>query len=578
MASSNSHNIPEFQEQDGIITTKLELHTPKHAPPMDETGGNDANDNDQTMKSNPNSEKIATEDGVQEQNQVYLTGWKMGVAVLGLSTSVFLMALDSSILATAIPKMTTALKSLNAVGWYGSAYLLTTAAFQVTYGKFYSYFPIKWVYLTAFGIFEIGSLICATAPNSTAFIIGRAIAGLGSAGLFSGAMIIISNISPLEKRPMYTGIISAMYGIASVAGPLMGGALTDRVSWRWCFYINLPCAVIPIVAILFLPISTKAILRRGGFFQTLKDFDVPGSLTFIPAIVCLLIALQWGGTQYEWSSWRVILLLVIFAVLFVAFVVIQIWQGDKAMLPPRIICKRSMLPAILFAFCNCAGYFILIYYIPIWFQAIKGTSAIGSGIRNLPMLLSMSISSIATGLLVTYFGYYGPFMIGSSIVTSIGAGLVSTWKPNTGSPSWIAFQIIFGAGMGLGLEQSLIAVQAIVDPADIPAGTALMVFTQSFGGTVFISAAQNLFEKHLISALSENVPSLDPQVVLNLGATGIRGAVTNGDLLGVIESYNDAIRHAFYIATGVAAASILGSITIEWKNLHANSKKDTPQS
>jgi MFS family permease len=150
------------------------------------------------------------------------------------------MALDNSIIATAIPRITDQFHSLGDVGWYGSAYLLTTAALQLLFGKFYSYFSIKWTYLVAISIFELGSLICGVANSSLTLIIGRAVAGLGSAGIFSGALIILAHSVPLEKRPAYSGFIGSMYGIASVSGPLLGGVFTDKATWRWCFYINLP--------------------------------------------------------------------------------------------------------------------------------------------------------------------------------------------------------------------------------------------------------------------------------------------------------------------------------------------------
>ena len=145
---------------------------------------------------------------------------------------------DNTIIATAIPRISDEFSSVEDIGWYGSAYLLTTCAFQLLWGKFYTFFSIKWTFLVTIGIFELGSLVCGVAPNSTALIVGRAIAGLGSAGIFSGALIIIAYSVPLEKRPIYTGLIGGMYGIASVAGPLMGGAFTDRLTWRWCFYIK----------------------------------------------------------------------------------------------------------------------------------------------------------------------------------------------------------------------------------------------------------------------------------------------------------------------------------------------------
>jgi Major Facilitator Superfamily len=437
------------------------------------------------------------------------------------------------------------------------------------FGKFYSFFSIKWTYLIAIGVFELGSLICATAPTSNAFIVGRAIAGLGCSGLFSGALIIIAHSVPLRQRPLYTGLIGSMYGIASVAGPLMGGAFTDKLTWRWCFYINLPIGAVTIIVImLFFKSPTIKKDAAVGFWKRLEQFDLWGTLVFIPAIVCLLLALQWGGSKYAWKDGRIIACLVLFVVLSVAFVWIQHWRQENATVPPRIFCQRSILAAAFFGFCVGSAFLLLVYYLPLWFQAVKGATAIKSGIMNLPMILALVIFSIIAGGLVTALGYYSPFMIASSILMAIGAGLITTFESNTGHAKWIGYQCLFGFGCGLGMQQSLIVAQTVLPIADVPIGVSIMIFAQTLGGALFISIGQNIFTNKLISGLASRVPDLDPKVVINTGATSLK---TIPELVKyfpeVIASYNDALVGAYEVSLAMACISILGSAFVEWKSV-----------
>ncbi|KAI3392017.1 hypothetical protein diail_6344 [Diaporthe ilicicola] len=513
----------------------------------------------------------------RQDGSEYPSGIKLVLITIALCLAVFLMALDNSIIATAIPKITDQFHSLDTVGWYGSAYLLTTAALQLLFGKFYSYLNIKWVFLSAIGLFELGSLICGVAPNSTALIIGRALAGAGSAGILSGALIILAFTVPLRQRPAYAGGITSMYGIASVAGPLLGGAFTDKATWRWCFYINLPIGAITVLVVMFFfqppkgssssssstaPASTNKTRR-----ELLNEFDPLGTIVFMPAIVCLLLALQWGGTTYAWNSGRVIALFVVFGVHIAVFLFIQWRQQENATVPPRIIKMRTVWSGAAFSAATGAAFFSGIYFLPLWFQAVKGSSAVSSGIMNLPLLISVVLFSLVAGIVVSVLGYYTPFMLVSTVLTSVGYGLISTFHPSTGAGVWIGYQILAGAGVGFGMQQPLMAVQAVLSDKDLPTGTAVIVFTQTLGGSLFVSVSQNVFSNKLVEYVRDYAPGLDPATVLSAGATSIQKIIPAEFLDGVTLAYNDALMQTFLVSAALAAVSIVGSGFMEWRSV-----------
>ena len=257
--------------------------------------------------------------------------------------------------------------------------MLTNCAFQLLIGRLYTFYTPKYVYLALILTFEIGSAICGAAPNSIALIIGRAIAGLGAAGVQSGAAVMVVSAVPLAKIPKYQGIFGFSFGIASAAGPLLGimkpihaflilvtlltcfigGAFTTNVNWRWCFYINLPIGGVAMLIIL-LVLQPKGPVQKGVLNrQILARLDLLGELFLFPCVVCLLLALQWGGSTYNWSNGRIIALFVLFGALLIGFILAQAFTQKTATIPARVVRNRSMIGAMWYQFCIASSAFLI---------------------------------------------------------------------------------------------------------------------------------------------------------------------------------------------------------------------------
>ncbi|KAF7547528.1 hypothetical protein G7Z17_g7681 [Cylindrodendrum hubeiense] len=469
---------------------------------------------------------------------------KLVLIGIGLWFAVFLYALDQTIVSNAIPSITDDFKKTSDEGWYGSGYLLTTAAFQLLYGRIYSNFSIKYTFLVAITIFELGSLICGLAPTSTVLIVGRAVAGVGGAGIASGAFIIIAHSFPLRIRPMCIASMGMVYAVASVLGPVLGGVFTSKLTWRWCFYINLPFGGVTILAILlFLQSPDRPEINSIPVSERLKKIDLIGLLIFIPAIVCLLLALQWGGSAYAWSNGRIIALLVFFGVLVIAFLAFEYWKGDETSLPIRVITKRSVAAATWNAFCNLATFLVLVYYIPLWHQVVRDASAADAGVRLLPFVLGVVIMANLSGALVSKFGYYAPMMILSSIITPIGMGLMSTWTVDASFSEWVGYQAIVGLGLGLGQQQPMVAIQTILPKSEVPAGISIIMLTQTLSGAIFVSVGQSVLQNDLVENLEVAFPNggIDISKLSSVGATQVRSLVPPEDLHTVLVAYNSAL-------------------------------------
>ncbi|KAL9105783.1 MAG: hypothetical protein Q9227_009085 [Pyrenula ochraceoflavens] len=294
----------------------------------------------------------ATQKAARKQTQTisspppYPGALKQAFLVVALMLAIFLVGLDMSIIATAIPTITKDFHSVDQVGWYGSAFFMCLAMFQGVWGKAYKYFAQKIVFLSCIFIFEVGSLVVALAPNSVAVVAGRAVQGLGGAGITSGCYLIATYVVKPSHLPTVMGLFGAIWACASVLGPVLGGVFTQDITWRWCFWINLPLGGVAFVVISFFfktPPHSR-LSRAPPWRKWPREFDVLGVILGLGAWICLLLVLQNGGTEHAWDSSFSIGLLVGFWLLVAAFIVAEWKQGDTAMIPKRIL-KNHTLPA-----------------------------------------------------------------------------------------------------------------------------------------------------------------------------------------------------------------------------------------
>ncbi|KAF2692141.1 MFS general substrate transporter [Lentithecium fluviatile CBS 122367] len=460
------------------------------------------------------------------------------IVIVSLFFGTFLVALDATIIGTAIPAITTEYYSLDDIGWYG-----------------------------------IGSILCAAAPTSNVFIAGRAIQGCGAAGILQGALVIITRTVPLEKRPFYMSIVISAFGLYVKNGPLIGGAFTQNVTWRWCFWINVPVGgLVAVMLLVFLKLNphvTEGDEAPRSLIARLKTIDLGGMILIISSVCSLLFAMQWGGQNLLWTSSKVVGLFVGSGLIFAIFVLFQYKLKDNATLPFHILFQRSIFSGALYLFVFAMSTYVYGYYLPIYFQSVKGTSALISGINFLALALPQIGFTVLSGWLASRFGYYTPYLIGGTLVSVPGSYLLTMLDLNTNLGTWVAFFLVVAIGTGLSINHPYTAVQAILTEANVPVGNAIMQFTFSLGGALSLCVAQTIFANKLRHEVLYHVSEDLVDEVLAAGAYGLPD-LSQGlpdRLLALRHAYRNALLEVFIFALAASGAELLCSLFFEHLNL-----------
>lgn len=482
--------------------------------------------------------------------------WRFWAIIISLGISSLLSALDVTVISTAMPSILKDLGSSEAYIWIANAYFLTMTAFQPLYGQTANIFGRRWLTLFAVAMFAVGSAVSGTATSLGALVAGRAIQGIGGGGINILIEIVVADLVPLRSRPKFISIIFIFYTVAVIIGPLIGGVFSQKVTWRWIFYLNLPISG---TAFVLLFITLRVRYNKDTLHNSLKRVDYSGNLLLIASVVSVLLALTWGGVQYSWSSWHTILPLVMGLVGLIAFLALEStnWIAEHTM-PIRLFTNRTSLGAFALTFVHSLLMYCLSYFLPVYFQAVLDTGPTRSGVNVIPIcVVSMPFAMIA-GWSVSKWGRYKAWFFTGTALLAIAFGLFTRLGKQSSTAYWAGVEAIAAAGLGILVTTTLPAIQAPLAETDQAVTTATWGFVRSFGGVWGVAipaAAFNSRVNQLVSQISD--PAIRSELANGgayaLASTGGQPATAGWDpalKAKVVGIYVESLKRCWQVALG----------------------------
>lgn len=506
-----------------------------------------------------------------KQETMVLPKNNLWVVFTGLMLTVFLAAMDQTIVSTALPTISANLHGgSSGYSWIGSAYLLCATAVVPLYGRVSDLIgrkPMLWI---AIVLFLFGSAMCGAAQDMTWLCICRGVQGLGGGGIISLANILIGDLVSLERRGTFGGLFGFVWGFASVIGPLVGGALSDHASWRWCFFINLPIGGAALV-VLFLTLNLNPLPKRSPR-EYWRQFDKIGYLLILAAIVIFLLGFTFSETE-GFKTAKAIACIVVGGMLIPVFIAWEFFTersfpGVLPLIPPRLFRTRTTALVLVGVACHAVAFFAGAYYLPLYYQAVTGSSSTLSAVQMLPFSLVSAATSMLSGLYVSRVRAYRPTIWVAFAVFTLGMGLMTMLDADTSKAEQEVYPLIAGLGLGCLFQTPLIALTAAMPPKAMAASTASMTLVRSAAGTVGITVAGSIFNAGVRSRTA-SIAGYD-RAGMSADTANLRGIIHLQPpqlAYEVVHAYGGAMRLIWIVMTPIVGVGFLASLGLKGYSL-----------
>jgi len=447
---------------------------------------------------------------VQQPWGLTLSRRRIVAVVAAVMMAMLLSAVDQTVVGTALPRIIADLNGLQHYAWVATAYLLASTASMPIWGKLSDAFGRKRFFIIGMVIFVIGSALCGQSHTMLELVAFRAFQGLGAGAMLPITQAIIGDVFPPAQRAKYAGLLMSVFAVATIIGPLLGGWLTDNVSWRWCFYVNLPVGIAAIVV--------TAIALPGHLTTHRHRIDYSGAALLVAAAVPLLLGFSWAGSEYQWGSWQIIGLFVFSAVTTVVFILREL-RAAEPVINPRLFENRVFSVSALASALQSAAMFGAIMFLPLFVQGVQGKSATNSGIILMPLMIGAMITSIGAGQILARTGRYKVLVILGFILTAIGAFLLSKMGVDATSGVLTRNMVVLGLGLGIAMSSFTVIVQNQYPSHRLGEVTAGLQFFRSIGSTIGMAVFGTILTNQFAANMKQNLPAQLSQAMEKRGAS-----------------------------------------------------------